>query len=71
MPTTHLDDRGRVTIKKSYRDRLGERVVQILTPHGVLLRPVPDRLAGDDLPDAATATGEDAALEEAGDEAAS
>lgn len=62
-----LDDRGRITIRREYRDRLGERVVQILTPHGVLLRPVPDQIERDgDLPDALTASGEQAALDEAG-----
>ena len=62
-----LDDRGRITIRREYRDRLGERVVQILTPHGVLLRPVPDEIEGTGaLPEALTASGEQDALEEAG-----
>lgn len=62
-----LDDRGRITIRREYRDRLGRRVVQILTPHGVLLRPVSDELQADgELPDALTASGEQDALGEAG-----
>lgn len=64
--TSPLDDRGRITIRREYRDRLGERVVQILTPHGVLLRPVPDEIGGKgELPDALTASGEQDALDEA------
>lgn len=68
MPeTSPLDDRGRITIRREFRDRLGDRVVQILTPHGVLLRPVPDELDGDEeLPDALQASGDQAALDEAG-----
>ena len=42
--TDRLDDRGRITIRRGYRERLGEKVVQILTPHGVLLRPVAGEL---------------------------
>lgn len=62
-----LDDRGRITIRREYRERLGDRVVQILTPHGVLLRPVPDELEeGDELPEALSASGEQDALDEAG-----
>lgn len=62
-----LDDRGRITIRREFRERLGDRVVQILTPHGVLLRPVDEELGGDrELPDALTATGEQDALDEAG-----
>lgn len=64
---TPLDDRGRVTIRREFREKLGDRVVQILTPHGVLLRPVPDELpAGTDRPDALGASGEEAARDEAG-----
>lgn len=62
-----MDDRGRVTIRRAFRDRLGDRVVQVLTPHGVLLRPVPDELRPDEEPpDALTASGEEAASEDAG-----
>ena len=62
-----LDARGRVVIERSFRKYLGGRVVQILTPHGVLLRPVPDLLASKGKrPAALTASGEDAALAEAG-----
>lgn len=65
--TSPLDDRGRITIRREFRDRLGDRVVQILTPHGVLLRPVPSVLDPDEeLPAALIASGEDQALEEAG-----
>lgn len=68
MPeSTPLDARGRVVIQREFRKRLGGRVVQILTPHGVLLRPVPDTLGGKRrLPDALSASGEDEALAEAG-----
>lgn len=64
---TNLDDRGRITIERSLRSYLGDRVVQVLTPHGVLLRPVPDLLPDRGrLPDALKASGEQAAAEEAG-----
>ena len=62
---TPLDDRGRVTIHPSFRSHLGGWVVQVLTPHGVLLRPV-DRLDTSKLPPALRASGEDVGLEEAG-----
>lgn len=62
-----LDDRGRITIQHELRKHLGGRVVQILTPHGILLRPVPDTLPDKGkLPKALTASGEDAARDEAG-----
>lgn len=62
-----MDDRGRVTIRRESRDRLRDRVVQVLTPHGVLLRPVPDELRPDeDLPEALEASGEGSAADEAG-----
>lgn len=65
--TTSLDDRGRITIDRGLRPHLGERVVQVLTPHGVLLRPVPDVLPSKGrLPSALRATGDKAAAEEAG-----
>lgn len=71
MPTSRLDARGRVTIQKAFRKHLRGRIVQILTPHGVLLRPVPDTLPDrEDLPDALHSSGEDAALAEAGKHAA-
>lgn len=61
-----LDDRGRITIQREFRRFLAGRVVQILTPHGVLLRPVPDSLPADRrLPSAVQASGEDAARDEA------
>ena len=64
---TRLDERGRLTIRRAYRRVLRDRVVQILTPHGVLLRPVPDTLPDrGKLPDALTASGEDDAQREAG-----
>lgn len=44
---------------------LGDRVVQVLTPHGVLLRPL-GRLDTTKLPPALQASGEGAALEGAG-----
>ncbi len=64
---SHLDNRGRITIERPLRPHLGRRVIQVLTPHGVLLRPVGDTLASKGLlPDALTASGEDAAAAEAG-----
>lgn len=67
MSTSALDSRGRITVKKEYRERLGDRFVQIMTPHGVLLRPVPDTLPDRaDLPPALEASGEEEALDEAG-----
>lgn len=60
-----MDNQGRVTIRPEYRDRLGDRFVQILTPRGVLLRPIPDQLGqDDDSPDALSASGEQYALDE-------
>ena len=62
-----IDDRGRITIDRALRAHLGARVVQVLTPHGVLLRPVPDVLASKKtLPKALSASGEAAAADEAG-----
>lgn len=39
-----LDQRGRITIHREYRRIFRQRVVQILTPRGILLRPVPETL---------------------------
>lgn len=65
---TRMDGRGRVTIRRAYRRIFRERVVQILTPHGVLLRPVPDTLRdGGRLPPALAASGEKEAVREAGE----
>ena len=65
---THLDERGRLTIRRAYRKVLRDRVVQILTPHGVLLRPVPDTLPDRGrLPPALTEVGEEEAEHEAGE----
>lgn len=67
MSATKLDNRGRLTIHRRYRTLLGEGVVQILTPHGVLLRPVPDTLPDRGrLPDALLVSGEEEAAAEAG-----
>ncbi len=64
---SHLDDRGRITIERPLRPHLGKRVIQVLTPHGVLLRPVQDTLqTKGKSPDALSASGEDAAAAEAG-----
>lgn len=64
---TQMDDRGRITIERRLRSHLGHRIVQVLTPHGVLLRPVKDTLpAKGRLPNALTAGGESAAAAEAG-----
>jgi hypothetical protein len=65
--TANLDDHGRITIDRALRPHLGGRLVQILTPRGVLLRPVADTLLGKDrLPSALRASGEQAAADEAG-----
>ena len=65
---TRLDERGRLTIRRAYRKVLRDRVVQILTPHGVPLRPVPDTLPDrGKLPDALAASGEEDAQREAGE----
>ncbi len=67
LDDTHLDARGRLTIRRAYRKLSGDRVVQILTPHGVLLRPVPDTLPDrGKLPPAFTTTGEEEAKSQAG-----
>lgn len=64
---THMDDRGRITIERPLRPHLGQRIVQVLTPHGILLRPVKDTLTTKGrLPNALTASGEDTAAAEAG-----
>lgn len=64
---SHLDNRGRITIERPLRPHLGKRVVQVLTPHGVLLRPVEDTIRSKGkLPDALSASGEQAAAAEAG-----
>ena len=47
MPDTtveRLDDRGRATVKASFRKQLEQGYVQVLTPDGVLFRAVPKRL---------------------------
>jgi DNA-binding transcriptional regulator/RsmH inhibitor MraZ len=62
---TTLDERGRITIHPDFRDHLGNRIVQVLLPEGVLLRPAARRLSNAHrLPRAAHATGEDEALRE-------
>ena len=48
--TSPLDDRGRFTVDPQFRKFLGKRVVQIWTPHGLLLRPVSGRLPKGTLP---------------------
>jgi hypothetical protein len=60
-----LDERGRITIPQAFRRLFRQRVVAILTPHGVLLRPVPDTLPDRGrLPSALHASGDEAAFEE-------
>lgn len=59
-----LDDRGRLTIRREYRERLGGRVVQILTPRGVLVAPVGGKLVFPKGFDALTASGESEAERE-------
>lgn len=62
---TTLDDRGRITINPAFRKHLGRRIIQVLLPDGVLLRPAARRLSHPErLPNALDATGEDEALRE-------
>jgi bifunctional DNA-binding transcriptional regulator/antitoxin component of YhaV-PrlF toxin-antitoxin module len=64
MPETTLafDARGRVTIPRHLREGLGDRVVAIRTPHGLVLHPVPKHVH---LPAPAKGiSGEDAASSE-------
>jgi hypothetical protein len=60
--TLTFDARGRITLPRSLREGLGDRVVAIRTPHGVVLHPVPAHVA---LKGAGPASGEDEALGEA------
>jgi hypothetical protein len=60
-----LDDRGRVTIQREYRVFVGSHVIQVLTPHGVLLRPAKGVVDPSKLPPALRASGEDEGLSEA------
>ena len=64
MPMDRLDAEGRITIAQPFRGFLAGRLVQVRTPRGLLLRPIPDRLQEEDLPPASEATGEDAAADE-------
>lgn len=62
---TTLDDRGRLTIHPRFRRLLGRRVVQVMTPRGLLVRPRATRIRhAERLPPAIEATGEDQALRE-------
>lgn len=64
-PEASFDSRGRITIRKEYRDRLGDDVVQVLTPRGVLIRPRAKKIRNvNRLPSASTASGEDDAMRE-------
>lgn len=47
-----------------YRKKLGRRVVQIWTPHGLLLRPVTGRIPPGSLPPALTVNGDELFLED-------
>lgn len=42
MPIVSTDDRGRITIPKAVRDRLGERYWLVERPNAVRLIPIPD-----------------------------
>jgi bifunctional DNA-binding transcriptional regulator/antitoxin component of YhaV-PrlF toxin-antitoxin module len=65
-PEASFDGRGRITIRKEYREVLGDDVVQVLTPRGVLLRPRAKRVRNiHRLPAAERLSGEDAALRDA------
>jgi DNA-binding transcriptional regulator/RsmH inhibitor MraZ len=57
-----FDARGRITLPRSLREGLGERVVAIRTPHGVVLHPIPAHVALKG--SAAAASGEEGALGE-------
>jgi len=58
-----FDARGRLTIPRHLRAELGDRVVAIRTPHGVVLHPVPEHVH---LPKpAGEVSGESAATDEA------
>jgi len=63
MPTLRFDARGRVTIPRHLREGLGDEVVAVRTPHGVVLHPVPRHVELETPAEAAS--GEAAALEEA------
>ena len=62
---TPVDDRGRFTIRPEFRKLLGLRVEQVLTPRGLLLRPI-GKLDFSRLPPARAASGEEAAMDEVG-----
>ena len=67
MPQTlRFDARGRITLPAHLRKHLTDEVVAILTPHGVVLHPIPETIPDDALPPASEASGEEAALEEVG-----
>lgn len=53
-----IDDRGRFSVDPRFRKMLGARVVQIWTPHGILLRPVRGKLSKAPLPAALEADGD-------------
>ena len=59
-----LDDRGRFTVEPRWRKMLGPRVVQIWTPHGLLLRPVRGKLAAGALPSSLQIEGDELYLED-------
>lgn len=63
MPQTlRFDARGRITLPANLRKHLTDEVVAILTPHGVVLHPIPEHV---DLPvPASEASGEEAAMDE-------
>lgn len=43
--TRRLDDRGRITIERNLRKFIeGQRLVQVATPEGILLRPAVDTI---------------------------
>jgi hypothetical protein len=61
--TSPLDDRGRFTVDPKFRKFLGPRVIQILTPDGLLLVPAKRKLDGNALPPSLSVDG-DALYEE-------
>jgi hypothetical protein len=50
MPEQSLDSRGRVTIEPTLRPFLGKRFVQVLTPRGIVLRPLTGKIDWKDAP---------------------
>ena len=59
-----LDERGRFTVDPKFRKFLGRRVIQVLTPDGILLVPVKGKLPRGTLPASLSIDGDAAYREE-------